>query len=197
MAIEQTALPQSQLAQAQPAHRKASRFERLRHGEGGFTAVEFALVALPFTMLLFGIIAVGLYFFVSFSLENAVEQASRLIRTGQAQTMTPPMTTAQFKTEVCNRLPSFVDCTGKIRIKASQVAAFGGASAASCVDGGGNLIPEPATQPVPGAPEQIILVTICYEWDLAGKIPFLKLGKMGNGAALITAATVFRTEPYN
>ena len=53
--------------------------------ERGFTAVEFAMVAMPFLMLLFGTIGIGLFFFTTFSLENAVEQASRQIRTGQAQ----------------------------------------------------------------------------------------------------------------
>ena len=96
--------------------RRPGLLARLRRDENGFTAVEFALVATPFLALLFGIIAVGLYFFVQFSLENAVEQASRMIRTGQAQTREPPMTTAQFKTEICNRAPSFIDCGGKVRV---------------------------------------------------------------------------------
>ena len=47
--------------------------------ERGFTAVEFAMVAMPFLMLLFGTIAVGLYFFTTFTLENAVEKAAHRI----------------------------------------------------------------------------------------------------------------------
>jgi hypothetical protein len=39
-------------------------------------------------------------------------------------------------------------------------------------------------------------VTVCYEWELAGKIPFLNLANMANGSALIQASTTFRTEPY-
>ena len=172
-------------------------FSRLRRDENGFTAVEFALVATPFLALLFGIIAVGLYFFVQFSLENAVEQAARLIRTGQAQTRSPPMTTSQFKTEVCNRAPAFVDCGSKVRVNVQVFNSFSAISAPSCTDAGGNLVPDPPPTAVPGQAGEIVFVNVCYEWELAGKIPFLKLGKMGNGAALIQAATTFRTEPYN
>ena len=53
--------------------------------ESGFTAVEFAIVAMPFVMLLFGILSVCLYFFTNFTMENAVWQAARAIRTGQFQ----------------------------------------------------------------------------------------------------------------
>ena len=178
------------------AARKRSLLARFRRDEDGFTAVEFAMVAVPFMSLLFGIIAVGMFFFVTFSLENAVEQASRVIRTGQAQLSTPPMTTAQFKSLVCGKLPSFVDCGGKIRVNVVAANSFGGISPPACTNSG-NLIPDPPTSNVPGAAGQVVFVNVCYEWELAGKIPFLKLGKLGNGAALIQAATTFRTEPYD
>ena len=51
----------------------------------GTTAIEFAMVALPFVLLLFGLLSVSLYFFTTFTLENAVWQAARAIRTGQVQ----------------------------------------------------------------------------------------------------------------
>lgn len=180
------------------ARERAGAFgRRVRDDEAGFTAVEFAMVAMPFLMLLFGTIAVGLYFFVTFSLENAVEKASRLIRTGQAQTSSPPMTTTQFKTMVCNEAPSFIDCTNKLRVNVAVATSFSALTAPSCTDSSGNLVPDPAASNVPGAAGDAVLVTVCYEWDLAGQIPFLKLGKMANGSALIQAATTFRTEPYN
>jgi Flp pilus assembly protein TadG len=182
----------------QAARARSSRFgSRLRDDEKGFTAVEFAIVAMPFLMLLFGTITVGLYFFVTFSLENAVEQGARLIRTGQAQTSNPPMTTTQFKTVVCNNAPSFIDCVGKLRVNVVSASAFSSLSAPGCTDTSGNLVPDAAESNVPGAAGDAVLVTVCYEWTLAGSLPFLKLGKMANGAALIQAATTFRTEPYN
>lgn len=168
---------------------------RIRKDKRGFTAVEFAMVAPPFLMLLFGTIAVGLYFFVTFSLENAVEQSARLIRTGQAQSQDPPMTTTQFKAKVCSYAPSFVDCKNKLRVNVVTSATFSGLTEPACLDKG-KLIADPAPKNVPGAANDIVLVTVCYEWDLAGQFPFLKLGTMANGAALIRAATTFRTEPY-
>ena len=170
---------------------------RFRRDERGFTAVEFAMVAMPFLMLLFGTIGIGLFFFTTFSLENAVEKAARQIRTGQAQTS--GMTTSQFKQDVCDLAPSFVDCIGNLRINVVSSGSFSGAAAAigGCTDSGGNLIPDPTDGPVPGAAGDVVLVTVCYEWEMPASIPFLELGDMGSGSRLIRASTTFRTEPYN
>ena len=54
-------------------------------GSRGAAAVEFALVSIPFLALTFGIIEIGLIYFVSTTLENATLQAAREIRTGQLQ----------------------------------------------------------------------------------------------------------------
>ena len=167
---------------------------RLRDDESGVTAIEFGMVAVPFLMFVFGIISLGLFFFVTFSLENGVEQAARLVRTGQAQTAN--MTTDEFKQRVCDQLPTFVDCTNKLRVSVVEFTTFAGISEPQCTDAGGSLIPEGAAANVPGAAGQVVLVTACYEWGLAGEMPFLKLGNMGNGAALIRASTTFRTEPF-
>jgi Flp pilus assembly protein TadG len=180
------------------ASKRATKLNaRLSKDESGATAVEFAMVAAPFLMLLFGTIAVGLYFFVTFSLENAVEQAARLIRTGQAQMTNPPMTTTQFKTQVCDNAPSFIDCAGKLRVNVVAASSFSSLATPACTDSNGKLVPDAAVSNVPGAAGDAVLVTVCYEWSLAGQMPFLKLGKMANGSALIQAATTFRTEPYN
>lgn len=173
------------------AHRRA---RELGKDTSGTTAIEFAMVGIPFLMLLFGIISVGLYFFTTFTLENAVEEAARLIRTGQAQES--GMTAAQFKDEICTRVPRFVDCNGKLRVNVQKFTGFGSITATSCTDTGGNLIDPASTAFQPGASGDIVLVTVCYEWELGGKMPYLRLGNMSNGSALIQAATTFKTEPY-
>jgi hypothetical protein len=171
-------------------------FKRWRRDRSGTTAIEFAFVALPFLMLLFGIMGVGLYFFTTFSLENAVEQTGRLIRTGQVQQ--GGMTEQQFKQKVCELAPSFVDCVHKLRVNVLNFPdsqAIGPASIPRCLDGAGKL--SDLTTFAPGEADQVVLIWVCYEWSLANKVPYLNLGNMSNGSRLIQAATTFRTEPYN
>jgi len=175
--------------------RRAGRLAAWRADERGVSAIEFALVGMPFLMLLFGIMAVGLYFLTTFGMENAVEGAARLIRTGQAQQS--GMTAEQFKQEVCQRAPPYVDCDLKLRVNVQSFTGFGSVVAPSCVDTGGELVPPASTTFNMGLESTVVLVTVCYEWELPGKIPFLNLSNMANGSALIQASTTFRTEPYN
>jgi Flp pilus assembly protein TadG len=179
--------------------RASGPIEVLRRDERGVTAVEFGFVAMPFLMMLFGIIAVGLFFFTTFSLENAVEQASRPLRTGEALTSVPVKTKEQFKQDVCNLMYGMIDCTGKLRVNVQQYNVGDAIVPPACIDAGGSLVGDPAdpTNNVPGAANKIMLVTACLQWDLAGKIPFLTLTSMSNGAALIQASTTFKIEPFN
>lgn len=160
----------------------------------GTTAVEFGLVGLPFVMLMLGIVAVGLFFFTTFALESAVEQASRLIRIGAVQQT--GMTAAQFKEKVCSHLPAYVDCRGKMRVSVQSYSDFASIETPSCTDDDGGLIAPEKTTFRTGSASDVVLVTACYEWELAARLPFVKLGSTPNGAALIQASSVFRTEPY-
>jgi hypothetical protein len=181
------------LSDASPG-RRWSLLRRWRRDESGTTAIEFAMVAGPFLMLLFGIMAVGLFFFTTFSLENAVERTGRLIRTGQVQQ--GGMNGQQFKEKVCELAPGFVDCVNKLRVNVLNFPdseAIGPGAMAQCLDQDGNL--SDVTSFEPGLPQQVVLIWVCYEWSMASKIPYLNLGNMGNGSRLIQAATTFRTEP--
>lgn len=175
---------------------RPSLLRRWRRDASGTTAIEFAFVAGPFLMLLFGILGVGLFFFTTFSLENAVERTGRLIRTGQVQQ--GGMNGQQFKEKVCEYAPAFVDCLNKLRVNVLNFPdseAIGPSTMAQCLDQDGNL--SDVTSFEPGEADQVVLIWVCYEWSLASNIPYLNLGNMGNGSRLIQAATTFRTEPFN
>ncbi len=163
--------------------------------ESGATAIEFAMVGFPFLAMMFGIIAIGLFFFTTFSLENAIEQASRPIRTGEAQT--DGMTKEQFKAKVCAHAPIYIDCAGKMRVNVQNFALTDVITPPACTDGGGALVPPASETYAPGAANRIVLVTVCYQFDLAGSIPFLKLGSGSGDAAMIQASTTFKIEPYS
>jgi len=181
--------------QAGPA-RSRNVLRRWRADDKGVTALEFGMVAAPFFMLLFGIIGIGLYFFTTFTLENAVEQASRLLRTGQAQQAN--MTAAQFKAKVCELVPGHIDCIGKIKVNVKSFEDSDDISPESlpkCLDGTGNLAA--ATDFTPGGASKVVLVWVCFEWEFAKSLPFLNFSDMANGSRLIQATTTFRTEPYN
>jgi Flp pilus assembly protein TadG len=171
----------------------------LRNNRGS-AALEFALVAVPFFMLLFGIIIIGLYFFTSHALENGVESAARKIRTGEAQK--GDVTVSAFKQLVCSEAGSYIDCN-KLRVVLQSAEKWGDITPQPCVNGEGQVAASTGADAdkismYTGAASQVVLVTLCYQWDLAQSFSFLNLGANpdGTGPAIIPAAVAFRTEPY-
>jgi TadE-like protein len=194
------------------ALRRSVQFgQRFTRDETGVTAIEFGMVGLPFFMLLFGIMGVGLYFFSVFNLENAVELAVRRLRTGEAQKdyalLDVDQTKVAFTATVCQQLAGFFDCPGKLRLQVVNVsllqASNPGAlpSIGRCVNvdpgtGVDSLVPVAETAYDAIGATQTIVVTACYELNLLQNIPFIKLGNMANGSMMLSASSAFRTEPY-
>jgi Flp pilus assembly protein TadG len=176
---------------------------RWRRDESGFTAVEFALIAGPFLMLLFGIISICFYFFTNFTLENAVWQAARAIRTGQMQqgtgaykgTTTNEDKKKEFKKAVCAKAPIFLDCNSKAVVIVQSNANFASITEPQCANNG-NIISEASASFNAGGTSAVVLATVCYPWAFGGKLPFFKFGNLADGSVLLQASAAFRTEPY-
>ena len=151
-------------------------------------------------MFVFGILGIGLYFLASSSLEYGVEAAARKVRTGEAQKGS--VTVGQFKQDVCTAAGSYIDCN-KLSVIVQHAATWSGISPQSCLDSNGNMVASTGTSgemmsKYTGAASEVVLVTLCYQWDLATTFGFMNLGKNsdGSGPAVVQASTAFRSEPY-
>lgn len=164
--------------------------------EGGATAVEFAMVALPFFFMIFAIIELSLIFMVSVSLENAAGMLARQIRTGEMQT-TSGSTADTFKKRLCDNLGWLRDgCETKVTLDVRKFSALAGTNGqgAPITDGAWNTSPPPCFQM--GGPADIVLVRVYYEWDLIAPGFTKSLERLKGGKTVIGATTTFRNEPY-
>ncbi len=95
-------------------------FSRFRANRDGATAVEFAMVSVPFLGLLFAIFETAFVFFVTEATESATAEAARQIMTAQAQGKYT--TSTQFRDNVIcptatgtkSLIPSFIKCSNLI-----------------------------------------------------------------------------------
>ena len=167
--------------------RLMGRFARARDGA---TAVEFALIALPFFALLFGILELGLLFVLSTSLDNATNKVSRTIRTGS-----PPASAAAFKQAVCNELGWLAtDCTNNLFVDVDAFATFDQIVTPRPIDVNGVVRDGDYTT---GQPEQIILVRVYYQWKLIAPLITKAVENVAGGKTLVTSTMTFKTEPYS
>ena len=172
-------------------------FGRYHRSERGATAVEFALVAAPFFFVLGCICETGLMLFTEYVLQNAVQEASRQVRTGQvsASDGTLLMSSSAFKTSVCNNVKLLIDCTGKVTVYVNNAASFASLASSMAnpltIGGGSN-----SNVFSPGGKLQPAAVVATYDWDFV--FPFMNfLGNVnGNDARRIYGLAIFRNEPF-
>lgn len=161
--------------------------------DDGATAVEFSMVALPFFALLFAILETAVVFFAGQILETGVYNASRLIRTGQAQT--GGFSETDFRDEVCSNFYGVVDCgEGGLVLDVRTHVNFDSADLELPIDEDGNFTFTP--QYDPGQRNDIVVVRAFIEWPTV--VPGLgnDLSNLANGNRLIAAAAAFRNEPF-
>lgn len=167
---------------------------RFRRGEGGATAIEFAILAPVFFAIIGAAMETALVFFAGQMLDSAVHDTSRLIRTGQAQQQ--GMSSAQYKQALCGRLHGMFDCDG-LRVSVRQIDAFSDFSTGSAPidpDSGDWTINEPF---VPGTGTDTVVVEAYYKWPTIITIPGLMAGVTADGKRLLSATRVFRNEPFS
>ena len=167
---------------------------RDRSARSGSSAVEFALVGLPFFFMLFAIMEIGLIFVTDSILDNATVNTGRLVRTGQAAGA--GMTGAQFKTELCSRMSIFSgDCEGRATVDVRTLPQFRNATPPDPLANGTNFDASGLTY-VSGQPGDLMLVRVWYEQPLI--TPFLAqaISQLDDGNTMLMATTAFRNEPF-
>lgn len=184
---------------------KRLRSRRAKQGKRGAAAVEFAMVAAPFIFMLFGIFETMMIFFVQTTLEAAVAEEARKIRTGQAQSTSAPITKEQFKANVCARMMGLADCNNRLFVQV-QNQPVSGTLPTPWADGTltpGSAADEPYETTAANA---IVVVRGYYVWPLM--TPGISNamqnfsdtspgGTLGNYNRIIAATSAFRNEPFN
>jgi Flp pilus assembly protein TadG len=170
----------------------------------GSAAIEFAMVAPIFFVLLMGTIEAGIMFFAQSALQNALNDTARMVRTGQTTCYTTnagvcqPMTSAEFQTQLCNEVSTLLqDCTtGGLQFDANAYSAgFGGASNSSPLDAGQNLPVLTAFNL--GNACDVVLVRAFYKWPVFTPILNYFMANMAGNYHLLSTAAAFRNEPYS
>jgi len=186
------------------APRWQKRLEAFADDRRGIAAVEFALIAMPFFFLIFGLLEVCVIFIMSSILEHAASEASRQIRTGQLQTGGSITQADDFRASVCEKLFGMMTCDqNKLKIDVQQFNSFsstGGTSLAFLADtdpGNPNGLDDTGFGFVAGAQNEIVVIRVFYEWDLIIPVMSAPLDNMnGSNRRLLQATVAFRNEPF-
>ena len=175
------------------AARALKAFRAWAEERRGAAAVEFALVAVPFFFLLFGLIEIALIFVVSTMLEHALIEASRDIRTGVFQA--GGFSETDFRTKVCENIADFMSCNDALKFDVRKFDNFAAATNPNPINDEGEIDADSFAF-APGGSNEIVVVRAFYTWSLITPVLSKPLENMSNGRRLIASAVVFRNEPF-
>lgn len=168
---------------------------------GGSAAVEFAIIGPTFLLMTFSVIETGLALFAGEILSHGVSQASRQIRTGQAQFA--PLTQAQFRQVVCDEVDYLLSCDAdKLYVDVRAFSSFGGTSFPPPLDANGDIDPANTNSYQPGESgnisggNSIVLVRGFYEWQIFTPMFGEFLSNMPGNKRLLSASAAFKNEPF-
>ncbi len=179
---------------------------RFRRENDGVSAIEFAMVGGPFFFLLLVTFEAGIAFVTEYSLQSATTSAARLIRTGQVQN--GGMSKGDFKNELCNLLPGYIDC-GKVYVNVEVRNNFTAAANQTTATTDGDLNDPENGAFTPGLQRQVVVVETFYVWELftPGVMGLLDLNgtttppphflvNLGDDKRLVRGVAIFRNEPF-
>lgn len=168
------------------------RLRALGRDENGTTAIEFGLLAIPFFAIIGAILETALIFFSGQVLDAAVRDASRLVLTGQATSISAP----DFKQAVCDRLYGLMNCTD-LKVRVSTLNTFNEATSTSPIDPVNGKYKADWDQPVyqPGAPSAIIMVEAYYKAPVLINLGGFNMQNTPDGKRLLGAVRIFENEP--
>lgn len=170
-------------------------FLRGRRAERGASLVEFALVAVPLFFLIFGTMELGFVLWGTYELENATEDAARMIRTGQVHAQN--INQNGFRTLVCRNVLLLSQCETHLKVDVRTYGSFADIKNDSFQPLNpqtgqlGNTFAWQTTQP-----RSIVLVRTFYPWPLLTGITNAALSNMAGGNRLLWATAVFRNEAW-
>lgn len=174
-------------------------FGQYKKNNDGATAIEFAILILPFSALLFAIIELAIVFFIQSTLVFATTDVSRQIRTGQFQASCAGVD--EFRDQICDNLAGFSNCSDNLSVEVIRsttgqfdVALTPPPNTPDPSDPGEPMIvPDQFEQSGPG---DVVVVRSLYYHQLAFPTEFTRLSNQPGNQRVILATTAFRNEPF-
>jgi Flp pilus assembly protein TadG len=159
----------------------------------GAAAVEFALVAIPLFWMIFGMLEFGAMSLVQSTLDSAVAQSGRQIRTGEAQQ--GGITKAQLQGQICDNMNQIMslECSN-LYLDVDRFESFANVGNGMPTSGGNIDTGQLGYQP--GGAGDVILVRAYYEWQIFTPLFGAIFANMNDGRRLVVSSMLFRNEPF-
>jgi len=191
-----------------------SKFRAVARSRDGAAAIEFALLAIPYFLVIFAILETFIAFAAEELVSNAVDTMSRRMRTGQITYnlgRTTDMSQTQFRQAFCNEISILISCStseaatpSKLYVDVQTFSSFSAipttipkVSSDRYAD-----INTAAFKYAPGGAGTINMLRAYYRWEIITDLvrPYITTIRPSDGSMptqyLIIATSAFQNEQY-
>ena len=182
------------------APERARRRGLLRHfikNRDGATVVEFALLALPFSMLVFAILESCISFAAEEYMQNVTDDFAREFRTGILRMDT--YSQSQFRDAFCDELEVFVGagCPG-LSIDLRHFDTFAEAAALrTTVNSAGEIKLSGGFRYEPGPSQSKNVLRVFYAWPVLANVLRKQMSTLKDNKTLHFATATWQNEPFD
>ncbi|MBB4194017.1 Flp pilus assembly protein TadG [Rhizobium aethiopicum] len=196
------------------APNRFSKFRAVARSRDGAAAIEFALLAIPYFLVIFAILETFIAFAAEELVSNAVDTMSRRMRTGQITYnlgRTTDMSRTQFRQAFCNEISILISCStseaatpSKLYVDVQTFSSFSAipttipkVSSDRYAD-----INTAAFKYTPGGAGTINMLRAYYRWEIITDLvrPYITTIRPSDGSMptqyLIIATSAFQNEQY-
>ena len=190
--------PQSVSKTTGPSVRHGRKGNFVSNDEGS-TVIEFSMLALPFTLLIFAILESCISFAGQQLLANSTDRVARMLRTGQIKAV--EMTETRLRTEICNDIEIIVasGCPG-LEVDLREFPSFAAAAAETIKytgSGDNRDIDTTGFDVKPGKSLSKNMLRVFYRWPIMTDIMRKRISTLKGGTTLHFASVTWQNEPYD
>jgi Flp pilus assembly protein TadG len=163
-------------------------FGRLVRSQRGSAALQFALAAPVFLLLLCAVIENGIVLFTQSLLDDAARDGARLIQTGQVQQAGGGPST--FTTQICTEVGSYIPCSS-LQYNVQSASTFASLNVTVTANSSGNMT---TTGFDAGNPGDNMAVQVGYNRPYL--VPWLGNAIGSTHSTLLVSTVIFQNEPF-
>lgn len=176
---------------------KRRRFlSRFRRDRGGSVAIEFSLLAIPFSLLTFAILESCISFAGQQLLSNATDNVARQLRTGQIKAA--DMTKTKLEEMICDQLEILVTsgCPGLV-VDLRQFATFDDAAKVRIKITADKDLDTTGFDVKPGKSMSKNMLRTFYKWPVMTDFMRKSMANLKDGKTLHFATATWQNEPFD
>lgn len=178
------------------ARRARARFRHFASNRRGTTAIEFTALALPFSLLVFGILESCISFAAQEVLANATDDVARQLRTGQV--LAANVTETSLKKMICDRIQVVVakGCPDLV-VDLREFATFEDAAKVKIKFTSDRDLDTTGFAVTPGKAETKNMLRVFYKWPVITDFLRSSMSNLKGNKTLHFATTTWQNEPFN